>query len=41
MLHGDMGRSFQWNEPVSKLIGVRLLLTVVISTLTLSTSCGT
>ena len=28
-------RSFQWNEPVSKLIGERRLLTVVISTLTL------
>ena len=26
MLHGDMGRSFQWNEPVSKLIGERRLL---------------
>ena len=35
MLHGDMGRSFQWNEPVSKLIGERRLLTVLISTLTL------
>ena len=39
MLHGDMGRSFQWNEPVSKLIGERLLLTVLISTLTLILSC--
>ena len=35
LLHGDFGRSFQWNEPVSKLIGERLLLTVLISTLTL------
>ena len=27
---GDFGRSFQCNEPVSKLIGERLLLTVLI-----------
>ncbi|MBA7538135.1 Inner membrane ABC transporter permease protein YejB [subsurface metagenome] len=31
MLHGNFGRSFQWNEPVSKLIGERLALTVTIS----------
>jgi len=35
MLHGDFGRSFQWNEPVSKLIGERLPLTVAISIFTL------
>ncbi len=35
MLHGDFGRSFDWNEPVSKLIGERLMLTVVISMLTM------
>ncbi len=35
MLHGDFGRSFEWNEPVSKLIGERLMLTVSISILTL------
>jgi len=34
MLHGDFGRSFQWNKPVSELIGERLMLTVVISLLT-------
>ncbi len=35
MLHGDFGRSFQWNEPVSKLLAERLPLTVIISLLTL------
>jgi len=35
MFHGDFGRSFQWNEPVSKLIGERLPLTVTISLFTL------
>jgi len=35
MLHGDFGRSFQWNEPVSMLIGERLPLTITISILTL------
>ncbi len=35
LLHGDMGRSFQWNEPVTRLIGERLALTVVISLVTL------
>jgi peptide/nickel transport system permease protein len=34
-LHGDFGRSFQWNEPVSVLIAERLPLTVLISLLTL------
>ena len=35
MLHGDFGRSFQWNKPVSELIAERLPLTVAISILTL------
>ena len=35
MLHGDFGKSFQWNEPVSKLISERLPLTVTISILTM------
>ena len=35
MLHGDFGRSFQWNQPVSKLIAKRLPLTITISLLTL------
>ncbi len=35
MLHGDFGRSFEWNQPVSKLIGRRLPLTITISLLTL------
>ncbi len=35
MLHGDFGRSFQWGEPVTKLIGERLMLTVTISILTM------
>ncbi len=35
MLHGDLGRSFQWNKPVSDLIAERLPLTVIISLLTL------
>jgi len=35
LLHGDLGRSFEWNEPVSMLIGRRLPLTVAISSLTL------
>jgi len=35
MLHGDFGRSFEWNEPVSKLIGRRLPLTITISLSTL------
>ena len=36
MLHGDFGRSFQWNKPVSALIAERLPLTVAISLLTLA-----
>jgi len=35
MLHGDLGKSFQWNRPVSELIGERLMLTVIISLFTL------
>jgi len=31
VLQGDFGQSFEWNMPVSKLIGERLLLTVIIS----------
>ena len=35
MLHGDLGKSFEWNKPVSELIGERLMLTVIISLFTL------
>ncbi len=35
MLHGNFGRSFEWNEPVSMLIAERLPLTITISLLTL------
>jgi len=35
LLHGNFGRSFQWNKPVSELIGERLMLTVIISLCTL------
>lgn len=31
LLHGDLGTSFQWNMPVSQVIGNRLALTMVIS----------
>lgn len=31
ILHGDFGRSFQWNRPVSDLLGERLPLTMAIS----------
>jgi len=34
LLRGDLGWSFQWNQPVSKLIGERIMLTIVISLLT-------
>jgi peptide/nickel transport system permease protein len=34
-IHGDFGHSFEWNKPVSELIGERLGLTVVISVCTL------
>jgi peptide/nickel transport system permease protein len=35
ILHGDFGRSFQWNQPVSEVIGERLGMTMAISVLTL------
>ena len=35
LIRGDMGRSFQWNMPVTKLVGERLALTVTISLSTL------
>lgn len=35
LLHGDFGKSFGWNMPVSTLIAQRLPLTVLISTLSL------
>jgi peptide/nickel transport system permease protein len=34
-IHGDFGHSFEWNKPVSELIGERLSLTVLISVCTL------
>jgi len=34
-IHGDFGHSFEWNKPVSELIGERLSLTVLISVATL------
>ena len=30
-LHGDFGRSFEWNRPVRDLIGERITLTVTVS----------
>lgn len=36
LLRGDMGMSFEWNQPVSRLIGERLALTMVISISTLA-----
>jgi len=35
VLHGDLGRSFAWNKPVSVLIAARLPFTVLISSFTL------
>ena len=35
MFHGDFGKSFQWNKPVTDLIGERLPLTIMISLFTL------
>lgn len=35
MLHGDFGKSFEWNQPVSQLISSRLGITVLLSVLTL------
>ena len=34
-VRGDFGQSFEWNRPVSELIWERLMLTIVISSLTL------
>jgi peptide/nickel transport system permease protein len=34
-VHGDFGHSFEWNKPVSELIGERLQLTIIISVCTL------
>ncbi len=34
-IHGDFGHSFEWNKPVSELIGERLQLTIIISVCTL------
>jgi peptide/nickel transport system permease protein len=34
-LHGDFGYSFEWDKPVSELIGARLSLTILISVATL------
>ncbi len=34
-LHGDFGHSFEWQKPVSEMLGERLSLTVLISTATL------
>ncbi|TNJ66739.1 ABC transporter permease [Paenibacillus hemerocallicola] len=36
VLHGDMGTSFQWNLPVSQVIGERLALTMLISVISLA-----
>lgn len=35
VLHGDLGQSFEWNRPVSELLGQRLPLTVTLAVLTL------
>lgn len=35
MLKGDLGLSFEWNRPVTELIGERILLTTIISIVTL------
>jgi len=35
LFHGDLGRSLQFNKPVSELIGERLTLTIVVSLFTL------
>jgi peptide/nickel transport system permease protein len=35
LLRGDMGMSFEWNQPVRELIGERILLTMTISLTTL------
>ncbi|GGD89158.1 ABC transporter permease [Paenibacillus nasutitermitis] len=35
IVHGDLGRSFQWNLPVTQVIGERLALTMTISIISL------
>ena len=40
LLHGDLGRSFLYNQPVTELIGERVLLTVLVSGVTLLVSWG-
>ena len=35
MVQGDLGMSFEWNRPVTELIGERILLTTIISIVTL------
>ena len=35
MVRGDLGMSFEWNRPVTELIGERILLTSIISIVTL------
>ena len=35
MLKGDLGLSFEWNRPVTELVGERILLTTIISIVTL------
>lgn len=39
-LRGDLGRSFEWNRPVSDLIAERLPLTIIISIVTLGFTYG-
>ena len=36
VLRGDLGVSFEWNEPVTSLIGERLILTITVSIITLA-----
>ena len=36
ILHGNLGKSLEWNKPVTELIGERILLTVLISTAALA-----
>ena len=35
MLHGDFGYSFEFNLPVSKVVGDRMLLTIIVSGVTI------
>ena len=41
MVQGDLGMSFEWNRPVTELIGERILLTSIISIVTLLVTWGT